>query len=166
MQPTLDDLRALLDEATSDLPDVTVRRAFGSFGFYARGAVFALAWRGALRVAVKLPDDASRAALLAEPDTAPWAPRGRAFAGWVVGPARWHDEPDLLRAWVRRAWEQTTSAPVEDALPSMRERLREVKSERARSAKKDTTPAKATKATKPAKASKPTKSSAKRLPRG
>lgn len=163
MQPTLDDLRALLEDATADLPDVTVRKAFGSFGFYARGVVFALAWRGALRVGVKLPDDASRAALLAEPDTAPWAPRGKAFAGWVLGPARWHDEPDALRAWVRRAWEQATSAPVEDALPSMRERLREVASARATSTKKATKTARDAGATKPPT---PPKSSAKRAPRG
>ena len=45
MPPTLADLTALLEDATSDLPDVTVRKAFGSFGFYTRGIIFALAWR-------------------------------------------------------------------------------------------------------------------------
>jgi TfoX/Sxy family transcriptional regulator of competence genes len=139
VQPTLDDLRVLLEDATAELPDVTVRKAFGSFGFYARGSIFALAWRGSLRIGVKLPDDAARATLLAERDTSPWAPRGKALAGWVLGPARWHDDPDALRAWVRRAWDQATNAAVEDALPSMRERLREVASPRstpARSAKR------------------------------
>jgi len=176
VQPTLDDLRALLEDATADLPDVTVRKAFGSFGFYARGVVFALAWRGALRVGVKLPDDASREALFAEPDTAPWAPRGKAFAGWVLGPARWHDDPDALRTWVHRAYAQATSGPIEDALPSMRERLRETtrrpatktvkapaKAAQAR-AKSAKAPAKSAKA--PAKSAKAPAKSTRRSPRG
>jgi|GEM_PF-5093162 len=39
----LDFLKELLDEATESLPGVLPRRAFGSWGYYANGRIFALA---------------------------------------------------------------------------------------------------------------------------
>lgn len=116
---TLEDLRSRLEEATSGLAEVSVRKAFGSFGFFVRDAIFALAYRRELRIGVKLPDDASQASLLALEGAAHWAPHTSPMRGWVLVPEAWHDDLARLRPWVRRAYEQVARASEADDVPSM-----------------------------------------------
>lgn len=106
MAATLEDLRALVGEVTHGLADVTEKKAFGSFGYYVRSTIFALAYTKELRIGVKLPDEVSRATLMATPGASVWAPHKSPMSGWVLVPEAWHDDPRALAPWVRRAYEQ------------------------------------------------------------
>ena len=123
MAVTLEDLVARLEDATRGLTEVSSRRAFASPGFFAGSAMFAFAWKSALRIVVKLPDEASRASLLGLEGAAPWTPNGKRMGAWVMVPEAWHDDVAALRPWVRRAYEQVLRASVEDEVPSMGERV-------------------------------------------
>lgn len=119
MAVTLEDLRGRLEDATRGLADVSSRRAFASPGFFAGATMFAFAWKSALRIVVKLPDEASRASLLGIEGAAPWTPNGKRMGAWVMVPEAWHDDVAALRPWVRRAYEQVLRASAEDEVPSM-----------------------------------------------
>lgn len=114
MGATLEDLRAVVREATHGLADVTEKKAFGSFGFFVRDTIFALAYARELRVGVKLPDEVSRASLMATPGASVWAPHGSPMRGWVLVPEEWHDDPRGLAPWVRRAYEQVLRTLEDD----------------------------------------------------
>ena len=122
MGATLEDLKARLEDATRDLADVSVRKAFGSFGFFVRDSIFALAYKRELRIGVKLPDEVSCASLLGTEGASAWAPHKSPMRGWVLVPEAWHDEMTKLRPWVRRAYEQVLRSHVEEDVPSMAER--------------------------------------------
>lgn len=122
MGATLEDLKARLEDATRGLEHVSVRKAFGSFGIFVGDSIFALAYKRALRIGVKLPDAASHASLMATEGASPWAPHKSPMRGWVLVPEAWHDDPDALRPWVRRAYEQVLRAQADHDVPSMAER--------------------------------------------
>ena len=120
---TLDDLVEHLEAATRGLDDIEAKRAFGSPGLFAAGGMFAFAWRSERRIVVKLPDEASRASLLAIEGAAPWTPNGKRMGAWVMVPEAWHDDLAALRPWVRRAYEQVRKASAEEGAPSMAARV-------------------------------------------
>lgn len=123
MAVTLENLVARLEDATRGLAHVSSRRAFASPGFFAGSAMFAFAWKSALRIVVKLPDEASRASLLGIEGAAPWTPTGKRMGAWVMVPEAWHDDVAALRPWVRRAYEQVLRGSAEDEVPSMGEQM-------------------------------------------
>ncbi|UJR86756.1 TfoX/Sxy family protein [Sandaracinus amylolyticus] len=122
MAVTLEDLKATLEDATRDLADVSVRKAFGSFGLFVGDSIFALAWKRELRIGVKLPDEVSFASLMGTEGASAWAPHKSPMRGWVLVPEPWHDDMTKLRPWVRRAYEQVLRMHAEDEVPSMGER--------------------------------------------
>ena len=101
MRTLLLELRSRLDDLTTDLPQVTVRRMFGCDAFLAGGAVFAMVWREG-RIGLRLPDDLLPE-LRALPGADPWRHRDMVVRQWVLVPESFHDDTDGLAPWVRRA---------------------------------------------------------------
>ena len=110
----LEFLKEMLDGATARLPDVTQLRAFGSWGYYVDGRIFALAYAREDRVGVKLPEAAAYAAARGLPGASDWAPHGAPMSDWVLLPAGLLDDPSAVHGWVQRAFELVRAAPPED----------------------------------------------------
>jgi TfoX/Sxy family transcriptional regulator of competence genes len=101
MRTLLLELRSRLDDLTTGLPQVTVRRMFGCDAFLACGAIFAMVWREG-RIGLRLPD-ALLPELRALPGADPWRHREMVVRQWVLVPESFHDDPDGLAPWVRKA---------------------------------------------------------------
>lgn len=101
MRSLLLELRSALETLTANLPGVTMRRMFGCDAFLARGAIFAMVWREG-RIGLRLPD-ALLPELRALPGADPWRHRDMVVRQWVLVPESFHDDPDGLARWVRKA---------------------------------------------------------------
>jgi TfoX/Sxy family transcriptional regulator of competence genes len=101
MRTLLLELRSRLDDLTTGLPQVTVRRMFGCDAFLAGGAIFAMVWREG-RIGLRLPDDLLPE-LRALPGADPWRHRDMVVRQWVLVPESFHDDADGLAPWVRKA---------------------------------------------------------------
>ena len=101
MRTLLLELRSRLDDLTSGLPQVSVRRMFGCDAFLAGGAIFAMVWREG-RIGLRLPDDLLPE-LRALPGADPWRHRDMVVRQWVLVPESFHDDSDGLAPWVRKA---------------------------------------------------------------
>jgi TfoX/Sxy family transcriptional regulator of competence genes len=101
MRTLLLELRSRLEDVTSGLARVTVRRMFGCDAFLAGGAIFAMVWREG-RIGLRLPDD-HLADLRALPGADPWRHRDMVVRQWVLVPESFHDDADGLVPWVRKA---------------------------------------------------------------
>lgn len=101
MRTLLLELRSRLDDATGGLPGVSVQRMFGCDAFLARGAIFAMVWRDG-RIGLRLPDDLLPE-LRALPGADPWRHRDMVVRQWVLVPESFHDDPEGLSPWVRKA---------------------------------------------------------------
>ena len=101
MRPLLLELRSRLDDLTTGLPQVAVRRMFGCDAFLAGGAIFAMVWREG-RIGLRLPDDLLPE-LRALPGADPWRHRDMVVRQWVLVPESFHDDTDGLAPWVRKA---------------------------------------------------------------
>lgn len=99
----------LVEDASAPLPGVSHKRMFGCEAFFAEGTIYALIWKDD-RIGLKLPDEASHAALAAMPGTTPWAPGGKRMGKWLLVPEGFHDDRAELAAWVRRAHAQALTA--------------------------------------------------------
>lgn len=112
MGPMLEFLKELLDDATAQLPHVTPRRAFGSWGYYVDGQIFALAYAREDRLGVKLPDAAAYAEARGLPGASDWAPHGAPMSDWVLLPAVMHDDAEAVQEWVARAFRAVRAMPM------------------------------------------------------
>lgn len=101
MRTLLLELRSQLESLTGDLPRVTSRRMFGCDAFLASGAIFAMVWREG-RIGLRLPD-ALLPELRALPGADPWRHRDMVVRQWVLVPESFHDDPEGLASWVRKA---------------------------------------------------------------
>jgi TfoX/Sxy family transcriptional regulator of competence genes len=101
MRSLLLELRSRLDDLTTGLPQVTVRRMFGCDAFLAGGAIFAMVWREG-RIGLRLPDDLLPD-LRALPGADPWRHRDMVVRQWVLVPESFHDDADGLAPWIRKA---------------------------------------------------------------
>jgi TfoX/Sxy family transcriptional regulator of competence genes len=101
MRTLLLELRSRLESLTGDLPRVTSRRMFGCDAFLASGAIFAMVWREG-RIGLRLPD-ALLPELRALPGADAWRHRDMVVRQWVLVPESFHDDPDGLALWVRKA---------------------------------------------------------------
>jgi len=95
-------LCSLLEEASSELEHVTRRGMFGGEAFFAGGKIYAFVPRIG-RIGLKLPEAAAYQEMLARPGAEPWCPGAQNMSHWVLIPEAFHDDPDLLELWVRRA---------------------------------------------------------------
>jgi TfoX/Sxy family transcriptional regulator of competence genes len=139
MRTLLLELRSRLDDLTTHLPQVTVRRMFGCDAFLAGGAIFAMVWREG-RIGLRLPDDLLPE-LRALPGADPWRHRDMVVRQWVLVPESFHDDTDGLAPWVRKAH----AAALDRGPASPRRPHRPAKTTRAQrkapSARKKTAPA-------------------------
>lgn len=101
MRTLLLELRSRLDDLTTGLPRVTVRRMFGCDAFLAGGAIFAMVWREG-RIGLRLPDDVLPE-LRALPGAESWRHRDMVVRQWVLVPESFHDDSDGLASWIRKA---------------------------------------------------------------
>ncbi|HZW87934.1 MAG TPA: TfoX/Sxy family protein [Myxococcaceae bacterium] len=101
MRTLLLELRSRLDDLTTGLPQVTVRRMFGCDAFLAGGAIFAMVWREG-RIGLRLPDELLPE-LRALPGADPWRHRDMVVRQWVLVPESFHDDTDGLASWVHKA---------------------------------------------------------------
>ncbi|MEN9798376.1 MAG: hypothetical protein RL653_2072 [Pseudomonadota bacterium] len=108
----LEFLKEMLDDATAGLPGVAPRRAFGSWGYYVNGRIFALAYAREDRLGVKLPDSGTYAAARGLAGSSEWAPHGSPMSDWVLLPADLHDDRDAVQEWVLRAFHLVRAAPA------------------------------------------------------
>lgn len=99
----LEHLRDVLREAVDRLPGVGQRKMLVSVGWTVNDRVFALVSRDG-RIVVRLPDEEARRELEAL-GAKTWTFGSRAPRDWLVLPETMHDDTDLLRTWVKRAWQ-------------------------------------------------------------
>ena len=101
-QAQVEQLRDLLKEASDYLPDVTVRKMFGCYTFFARGTIYALVWLPN-RIGLKIPDKDRFEELMALPGAEPWVMGSSKTRHWVLVPETFHQEKEVLFEWVERA---------------------------------------------------------------
>lgn len=126
MSTELEFLRERLEAAIGARKDVTRKKMFGCEAYFRDGKMFALVWKEG-RLAVKLPDDESYAALVKIKGAEPWSPGGkRTMGSWLLVPAAWNEDEDKLRPWVDRAHVQagTTTAPKKKKVSGPKARAR------------------------------------------
>ncbi len=103
-------LSALAGELAEGLPGVSRRRMFGCDAFFHDGSIFGLIWKTG-RIGLKLTDEDDHKTLMAMKGSAPWAIGGKTMGAWVLVPESFHDDPETLSAWVRRAHAQAAPLP-------------------------------------------------------
>jgi TfoX/Sxy family transcriptional regulator of competence genes len=104
-------LRELIEEGSTGLPGVAPRRMFGCDAFFAFGNIYALIWREG-RIALRMPASEAFEELRALPGADSWSVgSGKTMAGWVLVPEDFHDEPELLGKWIRRAYDFAARIP-------------------------------------------------------
>ena len=105
-------LLSLVAEASKGLAQVERKRMFGCDAFFAADNIYALVWKDG-RIGLRLRDPSAYAELLGSPGAEPWKPVGDVvMRQWVLVAERIHGQPQLLKAWVRRAHGQAYSAQV------------------------------------------------------
>jgi len=112
-------LCSLLEEASSELEHVTRRGMFGGEAFFAGGKIYAFVPRIG-RIGLKLPEAAAYKEMLARPGAEAWCPGAQHMSHWVLIPEAFHDDPDLLERWVRRAHQLALSRPERTKRPPRR----------------------------------------------
>ncbi len=103
-------LKAVLDGALAGLENVTPKRLFGCDGWFAQGNIFALVWKEG-RLGLRLSEAELFAEAMAQPGAEPWLQDGKAVKHWVLLPSAWHQKPELLRRWGRKAHALATARP-------------------------------------------------------
>jgi len=104
-------LLELLEEGSHGLPGVSPRRMFGCDALFAYGNIYGLIWKEG-RIGLRLSEPAAYAELMALPGAEPWTVmEGKKMSHWVLVPESFHDEPEQLASWVRRAYDFAAQAP-------------------------------------------------------
>jgi TfoX/Sxy family transcriptional regulator of competence genes len=104
-----DAAKALFTSVVPDDPRVQVKPMFGNLGAFVHGNMFAGLFGE--RIGVRVLDDTARAELAATPGAGPFGPEERPMGGYVSAPAAWSSEPDRLREWLLRAFEEIAALP-------------------------------------------------------
>ncbi|MBJ6763922.1 TfoX/Sxy family protein [Myxococcaceae bacterium JPH2] len=102
MVATYPHLTELLEEASQRLPAVSRRRMFGCDALFANDAIYALVWKTG-RIGLRFPEATAFDELMGRPGSAPWMAGPKTMSHWVLVPEAFHDEPEELTRWVRRA---------------------------------------------------------------
>jgi hypothetical protein len=105
-------LKALLDEASDYLPDVSSRQMFGCYTLFARDHIYALVWpHEGGRIGLKIADPDRYAELMGMPGAAAWSPGGGKMGWWVLVPPKFHADQETLFKWVELAHGYAIVAP-------------------------------------------------------
>lgn len=104
-------LKELVSELSAELPEVTVKRMFGSDAFFANGTIYCLVWDG--RLVLKFRDEArfTEARALDGADDFDPMHRGKTATNWVAMPESLADDIDALRPWLEAAHRDAMRAP-------------------------------------------------------
>jgi TfoX/Sxy family transcriptional regulator of competence genes len=103
-----EETKAFFRSVVPDHPDVAVRPMFGNLSAFVHGHMF-MGLFGA-DLFLRLPDD--ERAEVAAAGGGPFEPMpGRAMTGYVVVPAAWREQPEILTGWIDRslAWAERLS---------------------------------------------------------
>jgi TfoX/Sxy family transcriptional regulator of competence genes len=104
-------LLELLEDASTGLKGVTRRAMFGCEAMFVNGNIYGLVWKTG-RIGLKLPDEAAYRSLLSTAGAERWSPSGKGAMGhWILVPEEWHDDPETLGAWTRRAHGLVAASP-------------------------------------------------------
>ncbi len=104
-------LKELVAELSSQLPEVTTRRMFGSDAFFANGTIYAIIWDG--RVLLRFPDEARFRAAVALEGSGIFDPMntGKTMGKWVAMPEEWADDVEALVPWLEEAHREAMREP-------------------------------------------------------
>jgi len=108
--------RARFSELVPDEVGVEAKPMFGNLGAFVNGNMF-MGLFGE-QIGVKLPDDESRARLLAVPGTGPFGPEDRPMGGYVTLPGDW--TADEAGPWVAEALAAAGELPPKVPKPRAR----------------------------------------------
>ena len=116
-------LKALVEELSAELPEVTRRRMFGSDAFFANTNIYALIWDG--RIVLRFSDEARFTSANALEGAEPFDPMGagKGMRAWVVMPEELSDDAEALRAWVEQAHRGAMSLPPKAARKAKAEKV-------------------------------------------
>jgi hypothetical protein len=104
--PQSSELLTLLQQASDDLGDVELTRAYGCDAVSVGGRAYALVTPDG-RIGVRLPDWDLFTAAFELPGSEPLYERERRVGHWVLLPGAVRHDSGALREWVRRAHELT-----------------------------------------------------------
>lgn len=99
------ELEVVLGKSVSKINNVTSKKMFGCSAFWVNENVFALVWKHG-RIGIKLPDEKSYEALLAQKGSEPWKAGPMKMAHWVLVPEKFHADQTELKRWVKKSSEQ------------------------------------------------------------
>jgi TfoX/Sxy family transcriptional regulator of competence genes len=109
-------VRARFNELVPDEVGVEAKPMFGNLGAFVNGNMF-MGLFGE-QIGVKLPDDESRARLLAVPGAGPFGPEDRPMGGYVTLPGDW--TADEAGPWVAEALAAAGELPPKLPKPRVR----------------------------------------------
>lgn len=98
-------LRALVEDLSKSLPQVTSKKMFGCDGFFAAGTIYALIWKNG-RIGVKILEPKMYEELMSMEGSEPSKVGSKVMSRWVLVPPAMHDNRRALRTWVQRAHAQ------------------------------------------------------------
>lgn len=112
-QAAIDRLCDVLNEAAATLPDVRPRKMMGAYTLFSDHGIFAIVLSDQ-RIALRLPDEAAYQAMAATLGSEVWRfePDSKPVKHWLRIPASFHNDPDQLAGWVRRAYELSLQQPT------------------------------------------------------
>jgi TfoX/Sxy family transcriptional regulator of competence genes len=108
-------LKAVFDGALAGLEGVEPKKLFGCDGYFVNGNLFGLVLKEG-RLGLRLTQEASRDALLAQAGAEAWDEGNRAMRFWVLLPRALHSRPARLKVWARQAWQQARERPPKAAV--------------------------------------------------
>jgi TfoX/Sxy family transcriptional regulator of competence genes len=104
-------LKALVEELSAELPEVTQRRMFGSDAFFANSTIYSLIWDG--RILLRFPVEERFRAAEALEGSGMFDPMGsgKTMKGWVAMPEEMSDDVEALQPWLEEAHRLAMSQP-------------------------------------------------------
>lgn len=104
-------LKALVEELSAELPEVTQRRLFGSDAFFANTNIYCLIWDG--RIVLRFPVEERFGAAEALEGSGMFDPMGsgKTMRFWVAMPEEMGDDVEALQPWLEDAHRLAMSQP-------------------------------------------------------
>lgn len=115
-------LKDVVSDLSAELPEVTVKRMFGSEAFFANENIYALIWDG--RIVLRFSDEPRRVKAEALKGSSPWDPmrRDSGFSRWVCMPEAMHDDVEALGPWVEEAHREAMALPPKKKKPAAKKK--------------------------------------------
>ncbi len=101
----------LVEDAAVGLARVSRKSMFGCEGFWAGTNVFSVIWKEG-RIGLKITEPEAFETLMGLPGARSWKPGKVSMSGWVLVPEAFHDDPEALAPWVKKAHGLALKAPA------------------------------------------------------